>query len=354
MNELIDHLGLLSNAPGISGQEIEVRRAIRPLIETYVDDLRVDALGNLIAYKAGQRTEGLRVMVSAHMDEVGMMVIDHTGEGDLRVATVGGIPDRLLPGLTVRVGHLAIPGVIGLQAIHRTERGSLNKAPSIDKLVVDIGATSRDEAERLAPVGTAVVFATTFETMGSSCMGKAFDDRAGCTVLVDLLRGGPYPFDLVGVFTVQEEVGLRGAQVAAYAVAPDVAIALEGTLADDLPKDEPDVSPTTALGRGPAITAMDRSYITPPRLLSHFMRVADAEGITYQIKQPGIGGTDAGGIHRTRAGVPSITVAVPCRYIHSPVSVLREHDLAACARLVAAAARQFTPELVRPTATPDA
>ncbi len=176
-------------------------------------------------------------------------------------------------------------------------------------------------------------------------MGKAFDDRAGCTALIELLRGTPYPFDLFGVFTVQEEVGLRGAQVAAYAVAPDVGIALEGTLADDLPKEETDVSPTTQLGKGPAITAMDRSYITPPRLLSHFMRVAETEGIEYQIKQPGIGGTDAGGIHRTRAGVPSITVAIPCRYIHSPVSLLREHDLAEHIRLVDAAIRELPREL---------
>jgi tetrahedral aminopeptidase len=349
MSELINALELLSNAPGISGQEIQVRRTIRPLIEEHVDELYVDALGNLIVRKTGTGESTLRVMVAAHMDEVGLMVIGHTGEGDLRVESVGGIPERLLPGLTVLVGETALPGVIGLQAIHRADRSSLNKAPSIEKLTVDIGAASRDEAERLAPVGTAIVFATTFETMGSSCMGKAFDDRAGCAALIALLRGAPTPFDLFGAFTVQEEVGLRGAQVAAYSVAPDVAVVLEGTLADDLPKDEPDVSPTTALGKGPAITAMDRSYITPPRLLSHFIQVADAEGIPYQIKQPGIGGTDAGGIHRTRAGVPAITVAVPCRYIHSPVSLLREHDLTAWVRLVDAAIRQITPNLIRST-----
>lgn len=348
MSELIHHLELLSNAPGISGQEIEVRRAIRPLIEPHIDDLHVDALGNLIAHKAGTGDSALRVMVSAHMDEVGLMVIGHTGDGDLRIESVGGIPARLLPGLTVMVGNAAIPGIIGLQAIHRADGSSLNKAPSIEKLTVDIGAAGRDEAERLAPVGTAIVFGTTFEKLGSSCMGKAFDDRAGCAALIALLRGAPFPFDLFGVFTVQEEVGLRGAQVAAYTVAPDVAVVLEGTLADDLPKDEPDVSPTTALGKGPAITAMDRSYITPPRLLSHFVRVAETEGIAYQIKQPGIGGTDAGGIHRTRAGVPAITVAVPCRYIHSPVSLLRGDDLTAWVCLVDAATRQITPELIHP------
>jgi putative aminopeptidase FrvX len=353
MSELTDRLGILSNAPGISGDEIEVRRAIRPLIESHVDDFAVDALGNLITRKAGTGASPLRVLVSAHMDEVGLMVIGHTGEGGLRVHTVGGIPERLLPGLTLKVGKDALPGVIGLQAIHRTDRGSLAKAPSVDKLVVDIGAKNREEAERLAPVGTSIVFSTRFQTVGHSCMGKAFDDRAGCAALVELLRGEPFPFELFGVFTVQEEVGLRGAQVAAYAVDPDVGIALEGTLADDLPKEEPDVSPTTVLGRGPAITVMDRSYITPPRLLKHFMQVAEAEGIAYQLKQPGIGGTDAGGIHRARSGVPAITVAVPCRYIHSPVSLLRESDLANVIRLVDTAVRRLTNEIVHPMrATP--
>ncbi len=345
MSELTDRLGALSNVPGISGNETEVRRAIRPLIEEYVDDMHVDAIGNLIVYKAGTGASGPKVLVSAHMDEVGLMVVGHTGDGGLRVDTVGGIPSRLLPGLTVRVGKDALPGVIGLQAIHRADKGTLNKAPTVDKLVVDIGAAGKDEAERLAPMGTEIVFATQFQTVGKSCMGKAFDDRAGCTALIELLRGAPYPFDLFGVFTVQEEVGLRGAQVAAYAVAPDVAVVLEGTLADDLPKEETDVSPTTQLGKGPAITAMDRSYITPPRLLSHFMRVAETEGIGYQIKQPGIGGTDAGGTHRARAGVPSITVAIPCRYIHSPVSLLREHDLVEHIRLVDAAIRELPHEL---------
>ncbi len=133
-----------------------------------------------------------------------------------------------------------------------------------------------------------------------------------------------------------------GARVAAYTVAPDIAIVLEGTLADDLPKEDSDVSSTTTLGSGPAITAMDRSYITPPWLLRHFIQVAEDEGIPYQIKQPGIGGTDAGSIHQTRAGVPTITVAVPCRYIHSPISLIRESDLAALVRLVDVAVRRIT------------
>ncbi len=342
MNSLIQHLEILSNAPGVSGDETEVRRAIRPLLEGQIDDLKIDAVGNLITHKAGTGTSSLRVLITAHMDEVGLMVVGHTSDGGLRVETVGGIPSRLLPGLTVRVGQAALPGVIGLKAVHRTDTATRRKATDIGQLAVDVGASSRDEAERLAPVGTTMVFATRFQTLGESCLGKAFDDRAGCAALIGLLRAERFPFDVFGAFTVQEEVGLRGAQVAAYTVKPDVAIALEGTLADDLPKEEPDVSPTTEVGKGPAITVMDRSYITPPRLLRHFVRVAEAEGFPYQFKQPGIGGTDAGGIHRTRAGVPSITIAVPCRYIHSPVSLLNADDLSGLVELVNTAVRQIS------------
>jgi tetrahedral aminopeptidase len=353
VSDMIERLRTLSEAPGVSGDETAVRRALRPMLADYVDELRVDAMGNLIARRSGTGASGrgpdspLRVMIAAHMDEVGLMVTGHTGEGALRVETVGGIPSRVLPGLTVSVGKDAVPGVIGIQAIHRTNRNANKTAPAISKLAVDIGATNKEEAERVAPVGTSIVFATRFTRMGHSCKGKAFDDRVGCAALIELLRGEPFPFELYGVFTVQEEVGLRGAQVAAYAIEPDVGIALEGTLADDLPKGELDVSPITELGKGPAITVMDRSYSTPPYLLSHFIRTAETEGLPHQIKQPGIGGTDAGGIHRTRAGVPSITVAVPCRYIHSPVSLLREDDLVGLVALVNAAVRRLTPEILR-------
>ena len=347
MTGIIERLQELSNAPGISGDETAVRRALRPMLEGYVDDLRVDAMGNFIAHRVGTGASPLRVMIAAHMDEVGLMVTGHTGDGALRVETVGGIPSRVLPGLTVLVGKEAIPGVIGLQAIHRIDSSGSNKAPDTAKLAVDIGASSKEEAERAAPVGTGIVFATRFTTLGHSCKGKAFDDRAGCAALVELLRGDPFPFELYGVFTVQEEVGLRGAQVAAYAVEPDIGIALEGTLADDLPKGDVDASSITELGKGPAITVMDRSYTTPPFLLSHFIQTAETENLPHQIKEPGIGGTDAGGIHRARAGVPAITVAVPCRYIHSPVSLLRENDLAGLVTLVDAAVRRFSPDLLR-------
>ncbi|MCX7668644.1 MAG: M20/M25/M40 family metallo-hydrolase, partial [Anaerolineae bacterium] len=188
-------------------------------------------------------------------------------------------------------------------------------------------------------------FATRFAVLSEdpawpTVRGKAFDDRAGCTALIGLLAER-YPVDLYAVFTVQEEVGLRGARVAAYRVAPDAAIALEGTICDDTPRPPAeDVSPVTRLGAGPAITLMDRSLVSHPGMVKLLQDAAAAEGIAIQYKEPALGGTDSGAIHLTRAGVPAITVAVPCRYIHSPASILNLNDLTNTVKLVAAALRR--------------
>lgn len=344
MNTLSETLFTLSNVTGTSGDEIRVRQALRPLLEGHVDELRVDAMGNLVTLKRGVGTQPLRVLVTAHMDEVGLMAVGHTSEGCLRVDTVGGIDARLLPGLEVRVGQDGIPGVLGLKAIHRAKKGEDQVTP-VESLVVDIGANGKDEAARLAPVGTRATFATQARQMGELVAGKAFDDRAGCAILTQLLQGAPFPCDVYGVFTVQEEVGLRGARVAGFTVEPDMALILEGTIADDLPKDD-DVSPTSQLGQGPVITVMDRSYIAAPHLVRYMVETAEALGLPYQFKQPGIGGTDAGTIHFAKGGVPCITLAVPCRYIHSPISLLDPHDLEQTLALARAALERLTPDML--------
>jgi endoglucanase len=323
----------LSEAIGVAGDEHGIRAVILEAIRPHIDDVRVDTLGNVLAVKEGTGESDLRVMVAAHMDEIGLMVVGHDGDGFLQVRAVGGIDPRLLPGTFVRVGEDQLPGVIGVKPIHIVKSAEGQKVTPIKDLVVDVGARGKEEAEKLAPLGTYVNFNTPFRALGPSVSGKAFDDRAGCAVLVELLRGERFPFDLHAAFTVQEEVGLRGAQVAAYAMEPDCAFALEGTIADDTPKDR-DVSPTTELGKGPAITVMDRSFVADRRLLDLLTGTAEALNIPHQFKQPGIGGTDAGAIHTSRRGVPSATVAVPCRYIHSPVSLLRLEDFDATVRLM--------------------
>lgn len=329
----------LSEAVGVSGDEGEVRAVVLNAIGEHVDDVRVDTMGNVLAFKRGtgrRDTSGrnrLRVMISAHMDEIGLMVVGHDGDGFLQVRAVGGIDPRLLPGTLFQVGPERIPGVIGVKPIHLVKQGELEKVAQIEDLVLDIGARTKDEAKGLAPLGTYAAFATKFREIGPTVSGKAFDDRAGCAVLVELLRGERFRFDLHAAFTVQEEVGLRGAGVAAYAIEPDCAFALEGTIADDIPKDK-DVSPTTQLGQGPAITVMDHSFISDRRLLRLLTATAEELGIPYQFKQPGIGGTDSGAIHRSRGGVPSVTVAVPSRYIHSPVALLSLEDFDNTVRLM--------------------
>lgn len=323
----------LSEAFGPSGNEVAVRRVLRQALEGHVDRVWVDALGNLHAEKGGTGKDRMGVLITAHMDEVGLMVVGHDEAGMLQVRPIGGIDPRILPGAQVWVGPERIPGVIGLKPVHLLEEGEAEKVAPIRQLVVDIGAKGKEEAQKLAPVGTDAVFATRFQELGPTVMGKAFDDRAGCAVLAELVRGEPFPHDLHAVFTVQEEVGLRGARVAAYAARPDCAFALEGTVADDLPK-EKDVSPTTELGKGPAITVMDRTFIAHRWLVRLLVETAEQVGIPYQFKQPGVGGTDSGAIHLAREGIPCVTVAVPCRYIHSPVSLLNLADFENTVRLM--------------------
>jgi endoglucanase len=326
-------LKMLSDAVGVSGDEGDVRAIVLDAISEHVDEARVDTMGNVLALKRGTGRDRLRVMVSAHMDEIGLMVVGHDGDGFLQVRPVGGIDPRLMPGTLFQVGPERIPGVVGVKPIHLVEADEMEKVVQIKDLVLDIGAKSKDEAKGLAPLGTYATFSTKFRELGPTVSGKAFDDRAGCAVLVELLRGERFRFDLHAVFTVQEEVGLRGAGVAAYAIEPDCAFALEGTIADDIPKDK-DGSPTTQLGHGPAITVMDHSFISDKRLLRLLTTTGDELGIPYQFKQPGIGSTDSGAIHRTRGGVPSTTVAVPSRYIHSPVGLLSLEDFDSTVRLM--------------------
>ena len=323
-------LARLSEARGVSGDEAAVRELILEEVRPYIDAYRIDSLGNLLVVK-GRNKPGPRVMLAAHMDEVGLMITRVEKNGLLRFAKVGGIDDRLLIGKRVRVGPDGVPGVIGGKPIHLDKKaGSVTPA---DDLVIDIGATSREEAEKLVRPGHYATFDTAFGEFGQGCWkGKAFDDRAGCALLIELLRG-EYDFPLYGAFTVQEEVGLRGAATAAYAIAPDLAVVLEGTTCADIPEAKPH-GQSTRLGHGPAITAMDRTHIPPRWLVDRLAAAAERRGIPYQWKRTTFGGTDAGRIHLTRAGVPSAVVSVPCRYIHSPCAVMSQSDFRGAQELV--------------------
>ncbi len=340
-------LRTLSEAMGVSGAEGEVRRAILSLIGPHVDDIQTDTLGNLFALKKGTGKRPLRVMIDAHMDEVGLMVTGHTSDGMLKVKAIGGLDDRILLGKRVLVGEKKIPGVIGAKPVHLLTDSERDKGVEIDALRVDIGLSKKEAAESKAPLGTRIGFDTAFMDLGPTVRGKAFDDRVGCAVLVHLLRGDPLPYDVVGAFVVQEEVGLRGARVAAHRVQPDAAFVLEGTIADDLPKgEEADESPTTELGKGPALSVMDRSVIYDARLNRLLEETAADLGIPVQYKQPGIGGTDGGAIVTSLGGIPAAAMAVPCRYIHSPAAILNKRDYRHTIRLLRAALERLEPGLL--------
>ena len=306
MNDLLQQL---TEADGVSSAEKEVRLLIRDLIVDHVDEWHVDAMGNLIATKRGTGQSDLRVLVDAHMDEVGLMITEIDSSGMLKFEGVGGFDDRALLGKVVRVGPKKLNGVIGAKPIHLLEGNQRNSIVKRELMRIDIGAKNKEAAGSKVKVGDVASFVTQYEELGATAIGKAFDDRAGCAVLIELLRADPYPFDLIAAFTVQEEVGLRGAQVAAYGVKPDVALILECTPAYDLPN-ELDVSPNVALGQGPAIYVMDRGTIQDPRLVSHITHTAARHDIPFQIRQPGGGGTNTAVIQRLHGGIPAATMAV--------------------------------------------
>jgi endoglucanase len=326
------YLEQLSNAFGVSSVEGEVRKIIIEAIKPHADEWRVDTMGNLFVtrnHRLDPPQAPLHVMVTAHMDEVGFIISEIKSNGRLKFKSIGGFDRRVLLGKAVVVGKARTPGVIGLKPVHLLGRDNRNKIGSIDSMFIDIGANSNSNGK--VSVGDFATFATTFSRLGGQARhrkdrglvkGKALDNRAGCAVLLELLQGD-YSVDLTAVFTVQEEIGLRGARVATYAANPDLAFILECTPADDLPRlDEKADRGFPRLGDGPAITVMDRSFIADRRLVDLLIDTAEAAGWPYQFKRPGIGGTDAGAVHLTREGIPAAVVSVPARYIHAPAAVL--------------------------------
>jgi endoglucanase len=350
------YLEQLSNAFGVSGAESDVRKIVLEAAKPYADEWRIDTMGNLFVTRKHRQdisSAPLRVMITAHMDEVGFIISKVTDDGRLKFKTVGGFDQRVLLGKAVIVGKDRLPGVIGLKPVHLLDRDKRNKVDGIDSMYIDIGAGSDSSGK--VKVGDFAAFATQFGYLGGESQnsssgqglvkGKAFDDRAGCAVLLELLKED-YPIDLVAVFTVQEEIGLRGARVAAYAVDPHLAFILECTAADDLPRlEEAADEGFPRLGAGPAITVMDRSFIANRQLVDLLIHTAEAEQLPYQYKRPGIGGTDAGAVHLAREGVLSGVVSIPVRYIHGPAAVLDLADFWSTVKLMQATLKRLPQEI---------
>jgi tetrahedral aminopeptidase len=322
-NAQLKLLERLCNACAVSGDEGEVRKIVMEEIQGHVDEIRVDAVGNVLVTKKGTGKTPVRVMLTAHMDEVGFMLVADEGEGLFRFETVGGLDVRQLPGKAVLVGREHLPGVIGARPIHLTSSEERKGRIQLETLRIDVGPGSTN----IKP-GEWATFATRFQRSGPSILAKALDNRLGVATLIELVKHAPAEIDLLAAFTVQEELGLRGSRVAAYAFNPDLGIALDATPANDLPAwdGEENIAYNTRLGFGPAIYVADGSTISDPRLVRWLAETGTAAKIPYQLRQPGSGGTDAGGIHRARSGVPSLSVSVPHRYSHTAVSIARIDD----------------------------
>ncbi len=312
----------LCNAVAISGDEGEVRKIVLEEVKPYADEVKVDALGSVLATKRGAARNRLRVMLDAHMDEVGFMIVGDDEDGLYCFETVGSIDVRHLAGKQVQVGHDHLPGVIGVKPIHLLEPDEYTRKVSLDSLRIDLGPGGK------AKVGDRAAFSTKFRRVGPSILSKSIDDRIGVATLIELLKHTPSNIDLCLAFSVQKEIGLRGAKAAAHFFDPDLAIAIDSTPAHDLPTHDgrENLFYNTKLGLGPAIYIADGSTLHDPRLVRFLQATAEAEGIPYQFRQPGGGGTDSGAIQRSLDGIPTVSVSVPHRYTHSPISISRVDD----------------------------
>jgi endoglucanase len=333
----------LTNVIGVSGDEGEVRKIVLEEIKPYADEVKVDAMGNVLATRSGRGKKRIRVMVDAHMDEVGFMIVADESDGIYRFETVGGIDARHLVGKQVFVGRDRTPGVIGGKPIHLMENDERTRKVPVDSLRIDMGLTGK------AKVGDRAGFATQFRRVGPSIMAKSIDDRIGVATLVELVKHSPSNIDLCAAFTVQEEIGLRGAQVAAKYFRPDLAIVIDATPARDLPmqREGENTFYNSRLGLGPAIYVSNSSTIDDPRLVRFMMDTARQSKIPFQVRQPGGGGTDAGGIQRALDGIPVVSVSVPHRYPHTATSVARLDDWRNTYALLHAALRRITPGILR-------
>jgi endoglucanase len=319
----------LCNAFGPSGYEDDVRAYISTLITPLVDDLRVDSTGNLIARRKGRSPK--KLMLDAHTDEVGIMVRYIDEHGFLRFAKIGGWDDRVFAGHRVKLrsqNGRFYHGVIGMAPIHILTDEQKSKAVKAEDYFMDIGAASAEEAaERGAAVGDAGVLDYPFAQLSAQhCIGKALDDRVGCALLILLLKAMAEgklrtPLTVYANFATSEELGLRGARVAAFGIDPDVAIAVEGTIGSDFPGVPADRCPCSQR-KGPVISIADNTIMVPRRMADFMIECAEQVKVAHQIKMPTYGGTDAGAIHLSRAGVLTGVVAVPCRYIHAPNGTL--------------------------------
>ena len=329
----------LCKCDGISGDEGKVRELIIEEIKPYADSISVDNLGNLIVHKQGKNRAKSRLMLSAHMDEVGLMVTDITSDGYLKFDEVGGIDRRILLGKSVTVGMNRINGVIGVKPIHLCKCDEVGRIPELSEMYIDIGADSKENAVEYIKYGDSIDFVSDFNVTAYSITSKALDDRFGCLVLIELIRS-ELEYDMDFAFVVQEEVGLRGAKVAAYTVDPEFALVIETTTAADVPEIDENKQ-VCNLSDGAVISVMDRRTIYDKEMIALAFDCAEKTNIKAQYKRAVAGGNDAGVIHSSRSGVRTLAVSLPCRYLHSPNCVVNKQDCENMLKLVSELAKNI-------------
>lgn len=313
-------------AYGPSGREAQAAEVIKQYVAPYVDEVYTDAMGSLIAHKKG--TSGKKIMLSAHMDQIGLIVVAIDDKGFLRVSNVGGVNPIIATAREVVFEN----GVKGVTYFENTSKHGVNEA-KMKELYVDIGCTSREEAEKKVSVGDMAVYVTKFVEMGDRLSSGAMDDRICCAVMAEAMKQMKSEHDVYAVFTVQEEVGCRGAGPAAYAIEPDLNISIDVCSVGDIPECD---KMAVSLGCGPTVKVMDSSVIVPPVVRAFMEAAAEEDNIPYQREVLRGGGTDTGAVQRTRRGILSGCVSIPTRYIHTPVETVDIKDIDNAVRLLCA------------------
>ncbi len=328
---MLDILKSLCLLNGISGREDAVREYIISSIKDKCE-FTVDPMGNVLAFKKGENKPKKKVMVSAHMDEVGFIVTYICDNGFLKFTSVGGVDSKVVLGRTVQIGDKGAYGVIASKAIHLCHGDDETNVPKLDALYIDIGTKSKQESEKYVSIGDSVHFISDFVEFGDNKIkAKAIDDRFGCAVMLKMIES-KLEYDTHFAFLVQEEVGCRGASAAAFTIRPDYAIVLEATTASDVG----DVSEENAVclqGKGAVVSFMDRSTVYNRDMFKGAFALAGIKGISVQTKTTVAGGNDAGAIHKSIGGIYTIAVSLPCRYIHSATCVADKRDMEACYEL---------------------
>lgn len=314
------------SAYGPTGNEENVSRVIKEYVAPYADEVYNDTLGNLIAVKKG--TSGKKVMLSAHMDQIGLIVVSIDDKGFLYAANVGGVN----PAVTVAREVVFANGVKGVAYFENTKTHGISSV-KMNEIYIDIGCESREQAQQKVAVGDMAVYVTNFVEMGNRAASGAMDDRVCCAIVVEAMKQMQSEHDVYAVFTVQEEVGLRGAGTAAYAINPDLNISIDVTGVGDIPQC---AAMDVALGKGPTVKVMDSSVIVPTVVRDFMIAAAEENGIPYQREVLRAGGTDTGAVQRTRGGILAGCVSVPTRYIHTPTEVVDMRDVDNAVKLLCA------------------